>query len=155
MQPLDAPIRADLLGNMWAQDWTPLYDRVAPAESSPSYDLTNLLVTQQYDERRMVETAEGFYTSLGLPALPDTFWERSLLTRPRDREVVCHASAWDLDAREDLRIKQCIQINAEHFRTVHHELGHNYYQRAYQDRRRCSAAARRTASTRRSATSSR
>ncbi|HEY9183271.1 MAG TPA: M2 family metallopeptidase, partial [Gammaproteobacteria bacterium] len=90
-------------------------------------------VTQGYDEKRMVETAEGFYTSLGLPALPDTFWERSLLTRPRDREVVCHASAWDLDAREDLRIKQCIQINAEHFQTVHHELGHNYYQRAYQD----------------------
>jgi peptidyl-dipeptidase A len=133
VQPLDAPIRADLLGNMWAQDWTMLYDRVAPAESSPTYNLTNLLVTQAYDERRMVETAEGFYTSLGLPELPDTFWERSLLTRPRDREVVCHASAWDLDAREDLRIKQCIQINAEHFQTVHHELGHNYYQRAYQD----------------------
>jgi len=133
VQPLDAPIRADLLGNMWAQDWAPLYDRVAPAASSPAYNLTNLLVTQGYDEKRMVETAEGFYTSLGLPALPDTFWERSLLTRPRDREVVCHASAWDLDSREDLRIKQCIQINAEHFQTVHHELGHNYYQRAYQD----------------------
>jgi peptidyl-dipeptidase A len=133
VQPLDAPIRADLLGNMWAQDWTPLFERVAPAASAPAYNLTNLLVNQGYDERRMVETAEGFYTSLGLPALPDTFWERSLLTRPRDREVVCHASAWDLDARDDLRIKQCIQINAEHFQTVHHELGHNYYQRAYQD----------------------
>jgi peptidyl-dipeptidase A len=133
VQPLDEPIRADLLGNMWAQDWTPLYDRVAPAESSPAYNLTNLLVAQGYDEIRMVETAERFYTSLGLPELPDTFWERSLLTRPRDREVVCHASAWNLDSREDLRIKQCIQINAEHFQTVHHELGHNYYQRAYQD----------------------
>jgi peptidyl-dipeptidase A len=133
VQPLDEPIRADLLGNMWAQDWTPLYDRVAPAESSPAYNLTNLLVAQGYDEIRMVETAERFYTSLGLPELPDTFWERSLLTRPRDREVVCHASAWDLDSKDDLRIKQCIQINAEHFQTVHHELGHNYYQRAYKD----------------------
>ena len=56
-----------------------------------------------------------------------------MLTRPRDRDVVCHASAWDLDSQEDIRVKQCIQINAEHFQTIHHELGHNYYQRAYRD----------------------
>jgi peptidyl-dipeptidase A len=81
----------------------------------------------------MTETAERFYTSLGFPELPDTFWERSLLTRPRDRDVVCHASAWDIDNVDDLRVKQCIQINAEHFQTIHHELGHNFYQRAYNE----------------------
>ncbi len=131
--PENQPIRADLLGNMWAQDWTTLNDIVGVRQARPNFDLTQQLVRQRYDARRMVETGERFYTSLGLPELPDTFWERSLLTRPRDRDVVCHASAWDLDARDDIRIKQCIQINAEHFQTVHHELGHNYYQRAYQN----------------------
>jgi peptidyl-dipeptidase A len=131
--PENQPIRADLLGNMWAQDWTTLNDIVGVRQARPNFDLTQQLVRQNYNAVRMVETGERFYTSLGLPELPDTFWERSLLTRPRDRDVVCHASAWDLDARDDIRIKQCIQINAEHFQTVHHELGHNYYQRAYQN----------------------
>jgi peptidyl-dipeptidase A len=131
--PENQPIRADLLGNMWAQDWTTLNDIVGVRQARPNFDLTQQLVRQDYNAVRMVETGERFYTSLGLPELPDTFWERSLLTRPRDRDVVCHASAWDLDARDDIRIKQCIQINAEHFQTVHHELGHNYYQRAYQN----------------------
>ncbi len=129
--PLDQPIRADLLGNMWAQDWQTLMPLVRPPGGRATYDTTQLLVRAGYDARRMTETAERFYTSLGLPELPDTFWERSVLTRPRDREVVCHASAWDLDNQEDIRVKQCIQINAEHFQTIHHELGHNYYQRAY------------------------
>lgn len=130
VQPATGPIRADLLGNMWAQEWQTLYPIVAP-KGGASYDLTNLLVKQKYTPVKLVETGERFYTSLGLPELPDTFWDRSLLTRPQDREVVCHASAWDLDNADDIRIKECIQINAEHFQTVHHELGHNYYQRAY------------------------
>jgi peptidyl-dipeptidase A len=129
--PLDQPIRADLLGNMWAQDWSTLMPLVRPAGGRPTYDTTQLLVRARTTPVSMTETAERFYTSLGLAELPDTFWERSLLTRPRDRDVVCHASAWDLDNREDVRVKQCIQINAEHFQTIHHELGHNYYQRAY------------------------
>jgi peptidyl-dipeptidase A len=79
----------------------------------------------------MVKTGEGFYTSLGLPALPASFWERSMLVKPRDREVVCHASAWSLDFRDDLRIKMCIKPTEEELRTIHHELGHNYYQWAY------------------------
>lgn len=129
--PLDQPIRADLLGNMWAQDWSALMPIVRPRGGRATYDTTALLVRAGYDAERMTRTAEAFYTSLGLAPLPDTFWERSLLTRPRDREVVCHASAWDLDSRDDIRVKQCIQINADHFQTIHHELGHNYYQRAY------------------------
>jgi peptidyl-dipeptidase A len=131
--PLDQPIRADLLGNMWAQDWSALMPMVRPRGGGATYDTTQLLVRAGYNPVRMTETAERFYTSLGMPELPDTFWERSLLTRPRDRDVVCHASAWDLDAREDIRVKQCIQINADHFQTIHHELGHNFYQRAYME----------------------
>jgi peptidyl-dipeptidase A len=129
--PLDQPIRADILGNMWAQDWSTLMPMVRPPGGRATYDTTQLLTRAGYTPVSMTETAERFYTSLGLAELPDTFWERSMLTRPRDRDVVCHASAWDLDNREDIRVKQCIQINAEHFQTIHHELGHNFYQRAY------------------------
>ncbi len=131
VQPKTGPIRADLLGNMWAQDWTNIYPLVAPPASDPGYDLTKVLVARKYDPVKMVKTGEGFYTSLGLAPLPETFWTRSLITRPRDREVVCHASAWDIDNVDDLRIKMCTQVNQEDFSTVHHELGHNYYQRAY------------------------
>jgi len=129
--PEDQPIRADLLGNMWAQDWSTLMPSARPPGARPTYDTTQLLTRARYTPVQMTETAERFYTSLGFPELPDTFWERSLLTRPRDRDVVCHASAWDVDNVDDLRVKQCIQINAEHFQTIHHELGHNFYQRAY------------------------
>ncbi len=134
VQPDQGPIRADLLGNMWSQQWGNIYDVVAPAAGGESsYDLTELLRRQNYDASRMVRTGEGFYTSLGLAPLPQTFWERSMIVRPEGREVVCHASAWDLDNAEDIRIKMCTQVNADDFYTVHHELGHNYYQRAYKD----------------------
>ncbi len=132
VQAATGPMRADLLGNMWAQEWSGIYDLVAPKGAGEiGYDLTDLLVAKNYDAVRMVKTGEAFYTSLGLPALPATFWERSMFTKPRDREVVCHASAWDLDDQDDLRIKMCIKINSDDFVTIHHELGHNYYQRAY------------------------
>jgi len=131
VQPELGPIRADLTGNMWAQQWGNIYDIVAPQGVERSYDLTTLLNTNGYDAVEMVRTGEGFYTSLGLPPLPDTFWERSLFVRPEDREVVCHASAWDIDNENDIRIKMCTRVNADDFDTVHHELGHNFYQRAY------------------------
>src|SRR4051812_785139 len=132
IQPATGPIRADLLGNMWAQEWGGIYALVAPRDvGNVGYDLTALLLAKGYDPMKMVKTGEGFYTSLGLPALPETFWERSQFTKPRDREVVCHASAWDIDNKEDLRIKMCIKVNDEDFVVIHHELGHNYYQRAY------------------------
>ncbi len=102
-------------------------------ESDPGYDVTELLEEQSYDARGIVRDGERFYTSLGLPALPDSFWERSLLTRPADRDVVCHASAWNIDSRDDIRIKMCIHVNGDDFGVVHHELGHVYYSRAYQE----------------------
>ena len=129
--PQDGPIPAHLLGNMWAQDWSNLYDLVAPPGGDPGYDLTTILNEQGFDHLRMVETGENFFSSLGFEELPDTFWERSMFLKPADRDVVCHASAWDIDEQDDLRIKMCIKIDEEDFNTVHHELGHNYYQRAY------------------------
>jgi len=131
VQPASGPIRADLLGNMWAQQWSGIYPLVAPPAADPGYDVTEQLVANGYDALKMVETGEAFFSSLGFEPLPDTFWERSQITRPRDREVVCHASAWNLDGADDIRIKMCTEINSEDFNTVHHELGHNYYQRAY------------------------
>ena len=129
--PLDEPIPAHLLGNMWSQTWGNVYDLVGPAESDPGYDLTELLRAKGVDELEMVRYGERFFSSLGFDPLPDTFWQRSLFLKPADREVVCHASAWDLDLESDLRIKMCIDVTDEDFVTVHHELGHNYYQRAY------------------------
>lgn len=131
--PQDQPIPAHLLGNMWAQSWGNIYDLVAPENADPGYDVTEQLAANNYDEIKMVKGAETFFTSLGFDALPETFWQRSLFTKPADRDVVCHASAWDLDAKDDIRIKMCIQKTGEEFSVIHHELGHNFYQRAYQN----------------------
>ncbi len=127
----DRPIPAHLLGNMWSQDWTNIYPLVAPANADPGYDLTEILKAKQIEPVGMVHYGERFFMSLGFAALPQTFWERSMFTKPRDRDVVCHASAWDIDYVQDLRIKMCIEQKADDFTTIHHELGHNFYQRAY------------------------
>lgn len=129
--PTTGPIPAHVLGNMWAQAWGNIYPSVAPKDADPGYDLTELLKQKQYDELKMVRAAERFFTSLSFDALPETFWKRSLFIKPKDREVVCHASAWDIDAQDDIRIKMCIKVEDDDFRTIHHELGHNIYQRAY------------------------
>jgi peptidyl-dipeptidase A len=129
--PEKGPIPAHLLGNLWQQDWSNVYDLVAPAKAARGPDITALLKAKKIDELEMVRIAERFFTSLGFQPLPKTFWERSMFVKPRDREVVCHASAWNVDSVDDLRIKMCIEVNAEDFTTIHHELGHNFYQRAY------------------------
>jgi peptidyl-dipeptidase A len=158
----DGRIPAQLLGNMWAQEWGNIYDIVAPTDPKLAQfkpvDLEAALKKQIAEKdpaaapafkegmdltsdaghaaslaagRDMVHYGEDFFKSLGFAPLPATFWERSLFVHPRDREVVCHASAWDLDGENDLRVKMCIEVNADYFTTVHHELGHNFYQRAY------------------------
>ncbi|MGH9363133.1 MAG: M2 family metallopeptidase [Thermoanaerobaculia bacterium] len=129
--PPAGPIPAHLTGNMWAQSWINIYELVAPPQADPGYNLNERLKAKNIDEKEMVRYGERFFSSLGFEPLPETFWERSLFTQPRDREVVCHASAWDLDYQDDLRIKMCIEGTAEDFSTIHHELGHNYFQRAY------------------------
>jgi peptidyl-dipeptidase A len=131
--PANGPIPAHLLGNIWAQEWTNVYPLVAPPNADPGYSLTDILKKRDMPPLDMVRTGERFYTSLGFAVLPKTFWERSLFVRPRDRDVVCHASAWDVDLESDLRIKMCIEQTADDFTTIHHELGHNFYQRAYKD----------------------
>lgn len=131
--PANGPIPAHLLGNMWAQSWGNIYDLAAPENADPGYNVTKLLEEKNYSELDMVKGAERFFTSLGFAPLPDTFYKRSLFVKPADRDVVCHASAWDIDAKDDIRIKMCIKKNGEDFSTIHHELGHNFYQRAYKD----------------------
>lgn len=127
----EGAIPAHLFGNMWAQQWGNIYDIAAPEVETESVDVEALLKLNDYDEIKMVKTGEAFFSSLGFEPLPETFWERSQFVKPRDREVVCHASAWDLDNQDDIRIKMCIKVNGDDFSTIHHELGHNYYQRAY------------------------
>jgi peptidyl-dipeptidase A len=129
--PEKGPIPAHLLGNLWQQDWSNVYPLVAPADATEAFSLTERLRAKKVDPLEMVRIGERFFTSLGFEPLPKTFWERSLFVKPRDREVVCHASAWNVDNVDDLRIKMCIDVTDEDFTTIHHELGHNFYQRAY------------------------
>ncbi len=130
--PPNGMIPAHLLGNMWAQEWGNIASIVMPPGVRAPYDLTQLLSSRGYDANRMVHAGENFYLSLGFDSLPGSFWQRSQFTKPRDRDVVCHASAWDIDSKNDVRIKMCIQPTGEDLVTIHHELGHNFYQRAYQ-----------------------
>jgi peptidyl-dipeptidase A len=128
----DQPIPAHLLGNMWAQEWNRIYDDLLmPYPAEPLESADRALQEQKWDAVRMTRSAESFYTSLGFPSLPATFWERSMLARPRDREVVCHASAWDIDNRDDVRIKMCTKPTEEDLFTIYHELGHVYYFLSY------------------------
>ena len=129
----DGPIPAHLLGNMWSQEWGNIVELLLPNRRQRPIDLERGLKKKKVDEKEMVRYGERFFTSLELTALPPTFWQRSMFKKPKDREVVCHASAWDVNYVDDLRIKMCIRINDEDFSTVHHELGHNYYQYYYRD----------------------
>ncbi|HTG76965.1 MAG TPA: M2 family metallopeptidase [Steroidobacteraceae bacterium] len=131
--PAGKPIPAHLLGNMWAQQWDAVYDLLEPYPGVSSLDVDAALEKQSYDAVKMTKSAESFYRSIAFPALPQTFWERSMLTQPRDRDVQCHASAWHMDGKEDVRIKQCIRPTYEELRTIYHELGHVYYFLWYKD----------------------
>lgn len=151
---------AHLLGNMWQQDWSNRWDVLAPYPDAGSLDITAALQKQyqsglndrlvnesetmpatreadvvhmaaEDEARRMTERAQDFYVSLGMPKLPPSYWQRSQFTKPRDRNVVCHASAWDMDMSGDVRTKMCITPDEEDFTTIYHELGHVYYYMAY------------------------
>lgn len=131
--PQDGPIPAHLLGNMWAQEWGSIYDLMEPYPGVSDLDVDSTLKKKEYEPKEMVRSAENFYVSLGMDRLPDTFWERSQFSKPQDRDVVCHASAWGLDGGNDLRIKMCIKQTYDELRVIYHELGHNYYQAAYKN----------------------
>ncbi|MFL5413961.1 MAG: M2 family metallopeptidase [Myxococcales bacterium] len=127
----DKPIPAHLLGNMWAQEWTKIYPLVEPYPDAAQLDVTSAMTRMGLTPEKMMAIGMGFFTSIGFPELPRTFWTRSLMQKPRDRDVVCHASAWDIDGGEDVRIKMCVKIEEEDLVTIHHELGHLYYNLAY------------------------
>ena len=129
--PLDQPLSAHLLGNMWAQDWSNLYPLLVPAPKQPSIDVTSALRSKKYEPHSLTKFAEQFFISLGFDPLPQSFWKRSLFVKPNDREVVCHASAWDVHLNNDLRLKMCIKIDYEDLITLHHELGHHFYYQSY------------------------
>jgi peptidyl-dipeptidase A len=129
--PDGKPIPAHLFGNIWAQQWNNIFDLLEPYPGVSNLNVTSALEKQKYDAARMTKSAESFYTSLGFPELPASFWERSMLTRPEGREVVCHASAHDIDGKGDVRIKQCIVPTEEDLYTIYHELGHIFYDIAY------------------------
>jgi peptidyl-dipeptidase A len=132
-QRADGMIPAQLLGNMWAQEWGNVYDIVAPPATPATYELGDILQQRKTTARQVTEYGESFFKSLGFQSLPDTFWQRSMLTRPADREVVCHASAWDVDFDQDVRLKVCLHETTDDFITVHHELGHIYYDLSYRN----------------------
>jgi peptidyl-dipeptidase A len=121
------PMPAHVLGNMWAQEWNNIYPELEPFKGVAQLDVTGTLKSKKYDPVRMTKAAEAFFTSIGLDPLPASFWERSMLSKPKGKEVVCHASAWDVTFSDDLRIKMCIKPKHEDLVTIHHELGHNYY----------------------------
>jgi len=131
--PAGRPIPAHLLGNMWAQQWDAVYDLLEPYPGVNDLDVDAALVRQNYDALRMTKSAEEFYQSIAFPTLPRTFWERSMLSQPRDRDVVCHATAWEMDGKDDVRIKMCMRPTLEELRTIYHELGHVYYYLWYKD----------------------
>eukprot|EP01095_Lingulamoeba_sp_RSL-Kostka_P017815 TRINITY_DN9498_c0_g1_i1.p1 TRINITY_DN9498_c0_g1~~TRINITY_DN9498_c0_g1_i1.p1 ORF type:complete len:723 (-),score=260.59 TRINITY_DN9498_c0_g1_i1:106-2274(-) len=128
------PIPAHILGNMWAQDWSNIYDIVVPFPEASTPDISPQL--QDKTPVNMVQYAENFFSSLGLGDLPHKFWDHSMLSKPEDKDVVCHASAWDIDrgneeSDEDVRLKMCIEKTQSDLITIHHELGHIYYYKQY------------------------
>ncbi|ELK12483.1 Angiotensin-converting enzyme [Pteropus alecto] len=131
---LEGPIPAHLLGNMWAQTWSNIYDLVIPFPSAPKMDATEAMIKQGWTPKKMFEEANDFFTSLGLLPVPPEFWNKSMLEKPTDgREVVCHASAWDFYNGKDFRIKQCTTVNMEDLVVAHHEMGHIQYFMQYKD----------------------
>ncbi len=131
--PKDNSIPIHLLGDLWAQSWLPVLPLIRP--EAPTNSLQTALLDANYTPKKMVKTAEQFFISLGFSPLPLSFWHRSVFTKPKDTNSNCQASAWSIDGKEDLRLKMCININQDDFYTVHHELGHHFYQRSYQQQR--------------------
>ncbi|MFN3200916.1 MAG: M2 family metallopeptidase [Bradymonadia bacterium] len=127
----DGTLPAHLMGNMWAQEWSNLYASMEPFPGKVSLDVTGALESQKWGAKKMVKVGEDFFTGLGMKDLPESFYQRSMLTQPRDRDVVCHASAWDVTYDNDVRIKMCIKPTEEDLITIHHELGHIYYYQYY------------------------
>lgn len=118
---------------MWAQSWGNLYDDIKPFKNASLVDVTAKLKALNYTAQKMFQTSDDFYTSLGLPTNVASFTGESVITKPNDRVIQCHASAWDFCDGTDFRIKMCTNINMEDFITIHHEMGHIQYYIQYRD----------------------
>nr|QDC23064.1 angiotensin-converting enzyme isoform 1 [Cupiennius salei] len=127
----DGPIPAHLLGNMWAQSWGNIFDIVKPIKEKQFLDVSDRMRERKMTALDMFKMSEEFFTSLGLKPMTQEFWNRSIIEKPKDREIVCHASAWDFSDGKDFRIKMCTRINMEDLITVHHEMGHIQYDQQY------------------------
>jgi peptidyl-dipeptidase A len=131
--PAEGHIPAHITGNMWAQDWNNIESLVRPFPDKPGVDVSEEMRNQGYTADRIFRLSEEFFTSLGLIAMPQEFWDKSMITKPSDREVVCHASAWDFYNHIDFRIKQCTEVDMEWLLTTHHEMGHIEYYLQYKE----------------------
>ena len=131
--PASGHIPAHLLSNMWAQDWTDLFQLLVPDTSAEAIDITKLLKNAGKNEMDLYHMADDFFQSLGMEPMTTDFWDKSILIKPKDREMICHASAWDFFRWSDFRIKQCTEVNEVQFATVHHEMGHIQYFMHYKE----------------------
>jgi hypothetical protein len=111
-----------LLGNMWGQNWE-IRDIVLPFKNVQQLDVTKELIRQKYTPLKMFKVAEDFFKSINLKPMPKSFWKNSVIEKPLDgREIICHASAWNMGIKNDVRIKQCTRISFESLVTIHHEV---------------------------------
>ncbi|RWS24917.1 TPA angiotensin converting enzyme precursor-like protein [Leptotrombidium deliense] len=131
--PADGTIPAHLLGNMWAQQWGNIYNEVVPYADLPQIDVTSEMIKQGYDAMKMFKLSEKFFVDLGLNKMEDEFWKNSIIVKPENRELICHASAWDFSDGSDFRIKMCTDVNFHDLITIHHEMGHIQYYQLYKD----------------------
>ncbi|KAJ6635505.1 Angiotensin-converting enzyme, partial [Pseudolycoriella hygida] len=128
----DPLLPAHVFGNM-AQNWGHLYELTRPFPNASDVDVTSKMIDLEFDEYRMYNMSDEFYMSLGLPTSFVSYNPPSIIVKPTDRTITCHASAWDFCDGEDFRIKQCTKINMEDFLVVHHEMGHIMYYLMYKD----------------------
>lgn len=129
----DGLLPAHVFGNMWAQTWINLDSLLKPYPEASNVDITVELKRQGYTVVKMFETANEFYTSLGLSSNEVSYKPPSMIEKPDNKEVTCHASAWDFCDKKTFLIKMCTVVNQEDFVTVHHEMGHIQYYILYKD----------------------
>lgn len=118
---------------MWAQNWQNLFHEVKPFKNATLIDVTEKLRAMKFDARKMFETANEFYTSLGLLSAEASYTSPAIIEKPTDRLIDCYPSAWDFLDGKDFRIKMCTNVNMEDLVTIHHELGHIQYFMQYKD----------------------
>ncbi|GBN23870.1 Angiotensin-converting enzyme [Araneus ventricosus] len=88
---------------MWAQTWSNIFDIVKPYPKKKFVDVTGAMEEKIMTPLDMFKMSEEFFTSIGLKKMTPEFWNRSIIEKPTNREMVCHASAWDFSDGKDFR----------------------------------------------------